>query len=193
MKKNNIPFITFGKSYSEENIYISNDDFNSSFKATEYLLKKGIEKIVFVSASVTPMNEQRVSGVIEAYKKENKNMENLKIERGINTSAEIKAVVKKYKDKLPECFFVNGDEKAIVLMRELFNYKIHVPQHVKVMGFDNLPLSEYTIPSLTTVSMNYKELAKKLLEKLLNIMDGKEETSEEVSSSLIIRESTENM
>lgn len=60
------------------------------------------------------------------------------------------------------------------------------------MGFDNLPLSEYMIPSLTTVSMNYKELATKLLDKLLNIMEGKEEESEEVESTLIIRESTEN-
>lgn len=193
LKKNNIPFVIFGKSYDEDSIYVSNDDFNSSFKATEYLLNKGIEKILFVSASASPMNEQRVNGVVEAYRKENRDINNLKIEREINTSKEIKELVKRYKDNLPECFFVNGDEKAIVLMRELFNLKINVPEDVKIMGFDNLPLSEYTIPSLTTVSLNYKELAKKLLEKLLNIMDGKKESSEEVASSLIIRESTENM
>ena len=116
------------------------------------------------------------------------------IDKNIKTlsSKEIKELVKRYKDNLPECFFVNGDEKAIVLIRELFNYGIKIPQDVKVMGFDNLPLSEYMIPSLTTVSMNYKELATKLLDKLLNIMEGKEEESEEVESTLIIRESTEN-
>lgn len=193
LKKNNIPFVTFGKSYSDETIYVSNDDFNSSLKATEYLIKTGIEKLIFISASPTPMNEQRVAGVIEAYKKQNRDMKNLIIERNINTSNEIKALVKKYKDNLPDCFFVNGDEKAIVLIRELFNYNISTPQKVKVMGFDNLPLSEYIIPSLTTVSMNYKELAKKLLEKLFNIIEGKKEKSEEVSSSLIIRESTKNI
>ncbi len=193
LKKNNIPFVTFGKSYSEETIYVSNDDFNSSLNATEYLLNKGIEKIVFVSASASPMNEQRVNGVVEAYKKQKRDIKNLIIERDINTSSEIKLLVKKYRDNLPECFFVNGDEKAIVLIRELFNYKIYSPQEIKVMGFDNLPLSEYTVPSLTTVSLNYKELAKKLLEKILNIMDGKIEQSEEVASSLIIRESTENI
>lgn len=193
LKKNNIPFVTFGKSYSDETIYVSNDDFNSSLKATEYLIKTGIEKLIFISASPTPMNEQRVAGVIEAYKKQNRDMKNLIIERNINTSNEIKALVKKYKDNLPDCFFVNGDEKAIVLIRELFNYNISTPQKVKVMGFDNLPLSEYIIPSLTTVSMNYKKLAKKLLEKLFNIIEGKKEKSEEVSSSLIIRESTKNI
>lgn len=192
LKKNNIPFIIFGKSYNEENIYISNDDFNSSLKATEYLLEQGIRDLVFLSASATPVNEQRVSGVIKAFEEKNIDKESLKIVREINTSLDIKNIVKNYKDNLPECFFVSGDEKAIVLIRELFNYGIKVPQDVKVMGFDNLPLSEYVIPSLTTVSMNYKELATKLLEKLLNIMEGKEEESEEVESTLIIRESTEN-
>jgi len=76
------------------------------------------------------------------------------------------------------------------LIRELFNIGIKVPEDIKVMGFDNLPLSQYTIPSLTTVSMNYKELAEKLLTKLLNIMDNKPEISEEIESKLIIREST---
>lgn len=188
--KNKIPFIIFGKSYADKNIYVSNDDFNSSFKATNYLLEKNIKKIVFVSADSTPMNEQRVAGVIEAYKK-NKIDENLlQIERGINTSQDIKEIVKKYSNNLPQCFFVSGDEKAIVLMRELFNIAVKVPEDVKVMGFDNLPLSQYTIPSLTTVSMNYKELAAKLLNKLLNIMEDKIEVSEEVESTLIIREST---
>lgn len=190
LKKNRIPFIIFGKSYEEENIYVSNDDFYSSLKATEYLLEKNIKKIIFVSASPSPMNEQRVDGVIEAYKNKKEDLKNLEIIRNINTSLEIKNLVKEYKEKLPECFFVNGDEKAIVLMRELFNYNIKVPEDIKVMGFDNLPLSEYTIPSLTTISMNYKGLAKKLLEKILNIMNGNKEKSEEVQSSLIIREST---
>lgn len=76
------------------------------------------------------------------------------------------------------------------MIRELFNIGIKVPEDIKVMGFDNLPLSQYTIPSLTTVSMNYKELAEKLLTKLLNIMDNKPEISEEIESKLIIREST---
>lgn len=190
LKKNKIPFIIFGKSYKEENIYVSNDDFNSSLKATKYLLEEGIKKIVFVSANSSPMNEERVNGVVEAYKSKKENLENLEIVRNINTSLEIKNLVKNYEGRFPECFFVNGDEKAIVLIRELHNHNIEVPKDIKVMGFDNLPLSEYTIPSLTTISMNYKELAKKLLEKILNIMDGQVETSEEIQSKLIIREST---
>ena len=45
LKEEKIPFIVVGKSYSEDNVYVSNDDFNSVFKATEYLFRKKIEII----------------------------------------------------------------------------------------------------------------------------------------------------
>ena len=189
LKKNNIPFIIFGKSYNEENIYVSNDDFNSSLKATEYLLEQGIRDLVFVSAGATPMNEQRVNGVIKAFEEKNIDKENLKIVRDINTSLDVKNIVKNYKDNLPECFFVNGDEKAIVLIRELFNYGIKIPQDVKVMGFDNLPLSEYFSPALSTISFDYDIIATKLLKKINNLINNEIEISEEISGKLIIRES----
>lgn len=90
-------------------------------------------------------------------------------------------------------FFVNGDEKAIVLIRELFNNGIKVPNDVAVMGFDNLPVSEYTIPSLSTISLNYKKLAESLLKKIISLMEGGNEVTEEVESKLIIRESTKKL
>lgn len=191
LKKNNIPFVVFGKSYDKDNVYVSNDDFIASLNATEYLLNKGIEKITFISADITPMNEQRVEGVREAYLKNKKNLSLLQVIREINTSDDVKRIVKSYLKNLPECFFVNGDEKAIVLIGELNRYGINVPRDVFVIGFDNLPISKYIIPSLTTVSLNYKILAEKLLFKLLNMMDGKKEVSEEVESEFIVRDSSE--
>lgn len=193
LKKNQIPFIIFGKSYDENNIYVSNDDFNSCYKATKYIIENISEDIVFLSGDSTPMNEQRVEGVIEAYREKKIDINSLKIERGINTSSEIKGIAKKYYQNLPKCFFINGDEKAIVLIRELFNYGVKVPEDVAIMGFDNLPVSEYTIPSLSTVSLNYKKLAESLLKKIISLMEGGNEKIEEVESELIIRESTKKL
>lgn len=193
LEKNNIPFIIFGKSYDKKNIYVANDDFNSCYKATKYIIENIGEKIVFITGESLPMNEQRIEGIIKAYTEVNSDIQELKIERFINTSSEIKEIAKKYIYNLPECFFVNGDEKAIVLIRELFNNGIKVPNDVAVMGFDNLPVSEYTIPSLSTISLNYKKLAESLLKKIISLMEGGNEVTEEVESKLIIRESTKKL
>lgn len=190
LKKSNIPFVIFGKGYDNNNIYVGNDDFNSSFKATEYLFSKKLENIVFVSADPTPMNEERVRGVQEAYIKNNKNIDNLKIIRKVNTSDDIRNAIYQFKDNLPQCFFINGDEKAIIAIKTLHDLGIKVPDQVKIMGFDDLAISKYIIPSLTTISLDYKKLSEKLLFKLFRIIDNKTEVSEEISSRLAIREST---
>ena len=190
LKKSNTPFIILGKSYSEDNIYVSNEDFNVSIKAVEFLFSRGLERILFVSGNHTPMNEQRVEGVMEAYRKNNKDMSLLQVVRRVNTVEDIKEMFERVKDNLPECFFVSGDEKAIILIKILTEQGLKIPEDISVMGFDNLALSEYTIPALTTVSLDYRELSKRLLTKLLNMIDNKVEKSEEVKSALIIREST---
>lgn len=189
LEKLNIPYVIFGKSYDSNRIYVSNEDYNSGAKIAEYLFSKNIERIDVLSADPTPMNEERVKGFVETYKKYNKNLDNLKITRKLNTSEDIRKVISESIDDLPQCFFVNGDEKAIIAIKILSEHGIKVPEDVSVVGFDNLPISGYTIPGLTTISMNYKELAKKILEKIVSLLDGKIVKSEEIESKLIIRES----
>lgn len=189
LEKLSIPYVIFGKSYDSNRVYVSNEDYNSGVKVLEYLFSKNIERINILSADSTPMNEERIRGVVETYKKYNKNLDNLKIIRKLNTSEDIKRTINESIGNLPECFFINGDEKAIIAIKILSEHGIKVPQDVSIVGFDNLPISGYTIPGLTTISMNYKELSKKILEKIVSLLDGKIVKSEEVESKLIIRES----
>lgn len=189
LEKLNIPYVIFGKSYDSNRIYVSNEDYNSGVKVAEYLFSRNIERINIFSADSTPMNEERIKGFLETYKKYKKNLNKLKIIRKINTSDDIKRAVSDSVIDLPQCFFINGDEKAIIAIKILSEYGIKVPQDVSVVGFDNLPISGYTIPGLTTISMNYKELSKKILEKIINLLDGQKVKSEEIESKLIIRES----
>ena len=172
LKKENIPFIVVGKSYSDENIYVSNDDFNSVFKATEYLFK-------------------RKNGIIEAYRKNNKSTENLIIAEKMNNQKKIYSFVKEMYNKkmLPEAFFVSGDEKAIAVLKALNELNIMIPEEVSVLGLDNIPISEFFYPALTTLALNYKKISERVYEKLINMMNGIKENSEEVSGEIIERES----
>ena len=179
LKKEKIPFIIVGKSYSDENVYVSNDDFNSVFKATEYLFEKKIEKITFITANPTPMNMERKNGIIEAYKKNNKPIENLTIVEKMNNQREI----------YPEAFFVSGDEKAVAVLKALNDLKISIPEEISVLGLDNIPISEFFSPALTTLALNYKKISERIYEKLNNMMNGIKENSEEIQGEIIERES----
>ncbi|BBM35984.1 LacI family DNA-binding transcriptional regulator [Pseudoleptotrichia goodfellowii] len=191
LKKEKIPFIVLGKSYSEENIYVSNDDFNSVFKATEYLFRKNIENIVFITANPTPMNIERKNGIIEAYRNNNKSLKNLRVMEKMKNQKEIYKLVKELENKksLPEAFFVSGDEKAIAVLKALNDLKIRIPDEVSVLGLDNIPISEFFSPGLTTLALNYKKISERVYEKLINMINGIKEYSEEIPGEIVERES----
>lgn len=59
-----------------------------------------------------------------------------------------------------------NDVDAISLMNALKKNGISIPEQVGVMGFDNIPLSEYVVPKLTTVSQPFEEMSRHALEIL---------------------------
>ena len=54
--------------------------------------------------------------------------------------------------------FAYSDQAAYGVLRALYEKGIKVPEEVKVVGFDDLPHSAMTTPSLTTVSQPVQEM-----------------------------------
>ena len=60
----------------------------------------------------------------------------------------------------PTAVLCSNDMTAIGVMREAYDQGISVPQELSVVGFDNIRLSEFMIPPLTTIDMSQTELAR---------------------------------
>lgn len=58
------------------------------------------------------------------------------------------------KGNLPTAFFVSSDIIAIGALKALHEENIHVPNEVSIVGFNNIPTAEFTVPSLSTVQIN---------------------------------------
>ena len=52
--------------------------------------------------------------------------------------------------KLPEAFFVSGDEKAIAVLKALNDMKIKIPENISVLGMDNIGRVNVTIRNIDT-------------------------------------------
>ena len=68
-----------------------------------------------------------------------------------------------------------------------------VPEDVSVIGYDNMELCEYTTPKITSISHLDKNIAKKALIKLINILEDKEEEAIETKIEIIERESVKKL
>lgn len=61
-----------------------------------------------------------------------------------------------------------NDMIAIGALKACHKRGIKVPEDIAVTGFDNVPMSQFVYPSLTTVAHNYEKLGKKAVDLIVN-------------------------
>lgn len=90
--------------------------------------------------------------------------------------------------------FCMADVMAMGAIRALSDHGLRVPEDVSVVGFDGLPIGDYTVPRLATVRQNVNELAKRSVELLTRGIEGSiTPTHEIVPAQLQWRESVKEI
>jgi DNA-binding LacI/PurR family transcriptional regulator len=92
----------------------------------------------------------------------------------------------------PTAVLTSNDLTAIGVLRALHYAGLRVPEDMSVIGFDDIQLSHFTQPPLTTVRLSRDELGRKAFEALYLTLQGTETEGQQirVSTSLVLREST---
>ena len=96
------------------------------------------------------------------------------------------------KGELPTAFFIASDSMAIGALKALHHHKIKVPEQVAIIGFNDIPTAEYTVPSLTTVRTYTEIMGKTALTLLLTTINEQQKEiglKVEIPTKLIIRKS----
>ena len=88
--------------------------------------------------------------------------------------------------------FVANDQMALGLLRVLHELGKDVPGDVSVVGFDDIPESEFFTPPLTTVRQDFNEMGRRSLHLLLaEIESGRRSNARAtVPASIVVRAST---
>lgn len=94
----------------------------------------------------------------------------------------------------PTAILCSNDMTAVGVMREAYEYGIVIPRDLSLVGFDDIRLSQFTTPPLTTVQMSQTVLAEYAFQALLNEVQrtsAKPGGNEyELLTSLVLRRST---
>jgi LacI family transcriptional regulator len=88
--------------------------------------------------------------------------------------------------------FAATDELAFGAIRALKDYGISVPNEVSVIGFDDIDISNFMVPRLTTIRQPIQEMGERAVQMLNRLISGKTVPKNKVllEHRLIIREST---
>lgn len=94
----------------------------------------------------------------------------------------------------PTAVLCSNDMTALGVMRKSYAEGIVIPRDCSVIGFDNVRITQYTLPPLTTIEMSQAELAriafKALLEDVQREVPNSKGTEYVLKTSLVLREST---
>lgn len=95
-------------------------------------------------------------------------------------------------EKLPTALLCSCDAVAIDVIRRAKKRGIRIPEDISVIGIDDLLVSHYLDPALTTMTFDKELLGAKAMEVLYQIIQGTEyESCNTISTTLVERDSVE--
>jgi DNA-binding LacI/PurR family transcriptional regulator len=88
--------------------------------------------------------------------------------------------------------FVANDQMALGVLRALHEHGRDIPREVSVVGFDDIPESQYFMPPLTTVRQDFSEMGRSSLRLLLELIHDTGEPPQRltIAPELVVRRST---
>jgi len=170
------------------------DNVEASLKATRYLVGLGHRRIAYLGDRFGHQSDNRTLLRIPAAVEE-AGMEfapelvvhgDGKPEGGQRAMAQLLGL-----ERHPTAVFCYNDMTALGAMRQIRSHGLSVPGDVSVAGFDDLYISQYLEPPLTTVRQPMRQMGRMAMETLLRIFDGSDAARNlKVEGQLIVREST---
>ncbi len=191
--KNGIPSIVLDRRLTGINIFdsmMNNEEI--VYQLISEIIKKGYKKIGFVSGLQTSYdNLHRFKGFVKALT-ENQ-LETTYYYKGDFTKESGYRVGKQLilsKEELPDFLFCANDEMAIGVMDAFHELNIRVPEDIALAGFDNIELSVYCSPKLTTIAVDRFKWGREITKSLIDVLTNKSDNiNVDVKCHIIYRQS----
>ncbi|RMB61899.1 LacI family DNA-binding transcriptional regulator [Tessaracoccus antarcticus] len=92
----------------------------------------------------------------------------------------------------PTAIFAGSDHQALGVQRAAHEAGMRLPQDLSIVGYDDLPMTAWLSPPLTTVRQPLREMGALATRMVLSLAEGKELVSMrmDLATELVIREST---
>jgi len=188
-----VPVVALEAAYSADVPVASIDQELGARLATEHLLGLGHRGVVHLAGPADfPEARQRIDGWRSALSLAGVT-EQVLLQGDWSPGAGYRAAAElATRDEVTAVFAAN-DQLALGLLCGLDERGIRVPEDISVVGFDDIPESEFLVPSLTTVHQDFDEVGRRGMRILMNLIAGGDidpAASEPVEPRLVLRSSS---
>lgn len=178
----NIPLVGLDFFYSDKNVAIVDYDREEAIKeVVRHLMACGHQDIGFIGGGVNENYEDlhaeyRFKGYQAAMKEAGLNIRpewilNSKWKMD-NSYREMNQLIKKNSAHLPTAMVCASDMMAIAAMRAAVENKLKIPEDIAFFGVDNIEMSTYSSPPLSTVDIPKYEIGKMAAKTIMEMVEG---------------------
>jgi LacI family transcriptional regulator len=171
-----IPVVYIDRRPDNVSMLIQSDNVTGGYLATEELIQKGCKRIVMLRdyRKVSTV-QQRYLGYCNAHEKYGLPIEKeLVVNVNVDYASAKKTMGEIIKSGIPfDGVFTSNDLIALGAIHALNDHNIRIPEDVKLVGFDNVSISEFCSPPITTVSQDTDKMGELSAKYLLRMLCGK--------------------
>lgn len=171
------------------------DDQMASYEAVDYLISKGFKNIALLTTvDYVSVGKLRTDGYVKAMRGHDMPVKEemiIKIEDIDNCSVKIEKLLK---EQQPDAIFAVNELFAVTSIKLAAKMGLSVPKDLSVIGFTDGIISQFSTPSITTVSQNGIKMGGRAAKMLIDRLEMDEEDehyrTEVIETHLVEREST---
>ena len=166
-----------------------------AYLATSHLLQLGHQHIACISGPAeTSVARMRLAGYHRAMQEANLDVPpSWIVESDFTGPSGYRAARQLLGQNRPTAIFAANDMVGIGVLRAAAELNVRVPAELSVIGFDDIQMSQYVYPALTTVGQSILQLGEQAAQVLLRRISAQSHAPVEqfiVAPSIVLREST---
>lgn len=191
-----LPVVVLDRELTADFVYsVRVDNEQGGYEVTRHLLEMGHKQVVFVSGPADTLDaELRYRGYLKAMNEfsapisKRFDYNGQFTEQGGYTVGKVLSA----QSQLPDAVFASNDEMALGILRAFDEKGIRIPQDVALAGFDNIRISQYVHPALTTVQQPMYDMGAVAAQLLFQALGGSHALEPvKLATNLVVRQSSQ--
>lgn len=192
LQEKHVPFVTIGSSTYQHVIQVDHNHKSACKELTSIILMKNLKKIALIGGDESHVvTQSRLRGFREAYAKMGEEIDESLLYLNLDNHILVDKAVKEALERKVDCILCMDDAICSRVLKMLREQRVKVPQEVKLASFYNSTILENSVPSITSLSFDAKELGMVACRTLLDLIEGievKERTL--LPYEVVLKEST---
>lgn len=175
-KKSNLPIVAIDHYLSATVPVVGSDNYEGGKLAVQHLIKRGCKSIIHINGPAeleTPTQLRR-----KAYEDLVKNPITYEVNSPFNEEEIIRTIKKIfYEHPQTDGIFASDDMMAACCLQIAEEMNIHVPEQLKIVGYDGTTTVNRLLPQLTTIKQPIEEIALTAVTKMTELIKNPENAS----------------